>query len=225
MYGCSARHTLGGASFTYADGAAREGKADGMAVDGERRQFENDGDDDFRLMRLVQADLMEFERIYDKYVAVIYAYCRRRLDTTALAEDATSIAFMKALAAVPSFRAGSGTVRSWLFAIAHNVVLDQIRSQNRRSIRPLDEAFDVVDGMSSPEAAAIDNETRREMETAMEWLTGEQRRVIELRLAGLTGPEIAGVLSISHGAVRSLQRRALMRLRGALCGADKDGRP
>lgn len=192
--------------------------------DGQRWTTE-EGDDDLRLVRLAQADLVEFARLYDKYIDAIYAYCRRRLDTVPLAEDATSQTFTKALATVPSFREGSGTVRSWLFAIAHNVVLDQIRRLNRRAIRPLDEALNLIDDAPSPEAAALANEAHRELTGALAWLTDEQRAVVELRLAGLTGPEIADVLNISHTAVRALQRRALLRLRGALCGVEKDERP
>ena len=177
-----------------------------MTTGQDRPESGESGDEDLRLIRLAQTDLVEFARIYDKYVAVIYAYCRRRLDTDALAEDVASSVFMKALAATPAFKPGAGTVRSWLFAIAHNAVLDHIRLLNRRNDRPLEAA---------PQAI-------REMESALHWLTGEQRRVIELRLAGLTGPEIAQALGIEHGAVRSLQHRALMRMRGAMCGAGKE---
>ena len=196
-----------------------------MTGDDGQRWVTEEGDDDLRLMRLAQAELSEFARLYDKYVNAIYAYCRRRLDTVPLAEDATSQTFTKALATVPSFREGSGTVRSWLFAIAHNVVLDQIRRLNRRAIRPLDEALNLIDDAPSPEAAALASEAHRELAGALAWLTDEQRAVVELRLAGLTGPEIADVLNISHTAVRALQRRALLRLRGALCGVEKDERP
>ncbi len=198
-----------------------------MTLGGGLRDADDDGDDDRDLMRRAQTDLSEFARVYDKYVSVIYGYCRRRLDSDTLAEDATSIIFMKALAAAPGFKPGSGTgtVRSWLFTIAHNAVLDQIRIQARGPSQPLDVAFDLIDGAPGPETAALTRETSREMADALAWLTGDQRRVIELRLAGLTGPEIATVLNISHGAVRSLQRRAVVRMRGALCGADKDAQP
>ena len=200
------------------------GGTNGVKSGSGRESADDGGDDDLHLIRLAQTDLLEFGRIYDKYVAVIYAYCRRRLDTDALAEDATSTIFMKALAATPNFRPGAGTVRSWLFAIAHNAVLDQIRLLNRRADRPLEDAAEAIDAAPTPEAVTIENETRREMETALTWLTEDQRRVVELRLADLTGPEIARALGISHAAVRSLQRRAVMRLRGAMCGAGKDER-
>jgi DNA-directed RNA polymerase specialized sigma24 family protein len=47
-------------------------------------------------------------------------------------------------------------------------------------------------------------------------LTPEQREVVELRLAGLTGPEIAAAVGRSHGAVRALQFRAYQQLRTLL---------
>lgn len=172
-------------------------------------------------MRMAQTDLSEFARIYDKYVALIYAYCWRRLRSNVLAEDATSAVFMKALAATPGFKPGTGSVRSWLFAIAHNVTIDQFRRMSSRADHPLEAAAEIMDNSPSPETIAVRNEAARDLETAMEWLTDEQRRVIELRLAGLAGPEIAAVLGISHGAVRALQKRALMRLRGVMCGSSE----
>jgi RNA polymerase sigma-70 factor, ECF subfamily len=196
-----------------------------MATGDGLRETDSEGDDDLRLMARAQTDLLEFARVYDKYVAVIYGYCRRRLDSDAQAEDVTSAIFMKALAAVPNFKPGAGAVRSWLFAIAHNAVLDQIRQMTRRADRPLEDAAAAIDISPSPEAVALESETKREMDAAMHWLTEEQRQVIELRLAGLTGPEIAATLGIGHGAVRSLQRRAVMRLRGAMCGAGKESQP
>ena len=50
----------------------------------------------------------------------------------------------------------------------------------------------------------------------MTLLPEEQRRVVELRLAGLTGPEVAAALGRSHDSVRTTQRRALARLRTLL---------
>jgi RNA polymerase sigma-70 factor (ECF subfamily) len=53
-------------------------------------------------------------------------------------------------------------------------------------------------------------------------LSDEQQQIIELRLAGLNGPEIAAALGRSAGSVRTAQHRAIARLR-ALLGSDRDG--
>ncbi|MDF3038732.1 MAG: transcriptional regulator, LuxR family [Thermomicrobiales bacterium] len=59
-------------------------------------------------------------------------------------------------------------------------------------------------------------ERRRSVSEALALLPEEQRRIVELRLAGLTGPEVAAALGRSHDSVRTTQRRALARLRTLL---------
>ena len=60
---------------------------------------------------------------------------------------------------------------------------------------------------------AIVADEQRAVRDALEALPDDQRHVIELRLAGLSGPEIAGVVGRRHGAIRALQHRAFARLR------------
>ena len=66
-----------------------------------------------------------FGALYDRYLHRVYGYCYRLLGTREAAEDANTEVFMRALAALPVYRVGS--FRSWLFAIAHNVVADELR--------------------------------------------------------------------------------------------------
>jgi RNA polymerase sigma-70 factor, ECF subfamily len=168
------------------------------------------------LVALAQADPHEFARLYDRYVDPIYWFCYRRLESVPAAEDATSATFVKALAALPRFDPKGGTFRSWLFAIAHNVVLDHLRQATRRGDRSLESEAEIADKSPSPEASAIAGDERTALHVALAHLTEEQRQVVELRLAGLNGPEIASALGISHAAVRTAQRRALLRLRALM---------
>lgn len=164
---------------------------------------------DERLVALAQADRAAFGVLYDRYVGPVYRYCYGRLGDHEQAEDTTSLVFAQALAALPTQRGPS--VRSWLFAIAHNAVLN-----NRRAIhtdRPLDEAFDIVDPGPNPELLAEASERRRSVSEAIAQLPDEQRLVVELRMAGMTGPEVAATLGRSHDSVRTTQRRALAQLR------------
>ena len=171
---------------------------------------------DARLVELAQADSHAFAHLYDRYVEPIYGYCYRRLGNVAAAEDATSTTFFKALNALTRFRQTSGTFRSWLFSIAHNVVLDQYRASNRRPERPLEEAGEVYDRSPSPEELTVIADEQRRLRQALGALTEDQRQVIELRLAGLDGPEIAQALGKSHSSVRTAQHRALQKLRAVL---------
>jgi RNA polymerase sigma-70 factor (ECF subfamily) len=175
---------------------------------------------DEALVRLAQERRSAFGPLYRKYAAAIYRYALRLLRSPAMAEDATSATFMRALSALPRFDPESGTFRAWLFAIAHNAIVDQIRDRDRRQAQPLETVEEIESALPSPESSAIDRELARTVDAALAHMTTEQRSVVELRLAGLTGPEIAAVLSITHGAVRAAQRRALLRLRELLGDAD-----
>jgi RNA polymerase sigma-70 factor (ECF subfamily) len=77
----------------------------------------------------------------------------------------------------------------------------------------LDEAAPFVDPAPGPEDAALAAEGRREVQLLLAAVPHDQRRVLELRLAGLTPTEIAAALGSSPGAVRASQYRAVKRLR------------
>lgn len=152
-----------------------------------------------------QQDPAAFESLYDRYLDQIYAFCYRRLGTRELAEDATSQVFVRAMAALPGFQAIS--FRGWLFAIARNVVADVRRERPTTTI----------EAVLGHKALIVDDEPRHiaqlDLRQLMDRLTPEQRDAIELRLSGLTAPEIGQILGRNPGAVRALQFRAIEQLR------------
>jgi RNA polymerase sigma-70 factor, ECF subfamily len=170
------------------------------------------GEDDAVLVERARRDPQDFAPLYGRYVDAVYRYCYRRLGGREAAEDATSAVFAKALAALPAYRDGS--FLGWLFAIAHNVVADVHR--RRRPEGPLAAVGDPVDAAPTPEEAALAADERRSVRALLATLPTDQRRVLELRLAGLTGAEIAAVLGRSVAAVKMLQLRAMTRLRADL---------
>jgi len=178
-------------------------------VTGELPLLDAGSDDD--LVAAAKMDRAAFAPLYRRYVDPIFRYCHRRLGSREAAEDATSIVFAKALAALPRYRDGS--FRSWLFTIAHNTIVNDLRAAEIRTVRPLETALDLVDGASGPEAIAIGAEDQRTVQRLLARLPAHDRHLLELRLAGLTGAEIAQVLGRSHGAVRVAQFRAIARLR------------
>ena len=68
----------------------------------------------------------------------------------------------------------------------------------------------------SPEASALQRDEQHRLWRALDQLSDEQREVLELRLAGLTGQEIAEATRRSLSATKSIQFRALSRLRTVL---------
>lgn len=171
------------------------------------------------LVEAARRDPDAFAPLYERYVAMIYRFCFRRLGTREEAEDATSITFQKALRSLRSFHGGS--FRAWLFTIADRTTLDRLRRGKRE--QPLDQAFLIPDRTRSPEAEAVGADARRRLWEALVVLTPDQRRVIELRLSGLDFGEIAQVLNRNRNAIDALNFRAVQRLRQVLMTAHPEG--
>ncbi len=170
--------------------------------------------DDAALVAAAKCERAAFAPLYLRYADPVYRYSLRRLGTKEAAEDATAQVFMKALAALPAYREDRTSFRSWLFAVAHHVLVDIERARRPSSV--LEEAAAVADSAPGPEATALSAEAQEEVRSLLAAVAPDQRRVLELRLAGLTTVEVAAVLGCSPGAVRSAQFRAATRLRALL---------
>jgi RNA polymerase sigma-70 factor (ECF subfamily) len=165
---------------------------------------------DAELVARAKGDPQAFAALYRRYIDAIYRYCAHRLGGRQAAEDATSEIFVKAFTSIRSCR-DERAFRSWLFAIAHHVVTDSYRA--RRPDEPFDAAADVLDPAPNLEDAAVVAEGERSVQALLARLVPRQARILELRLAGLTGPEIARVLGCSLAAVKIGQVRGYARLR------------
>jgi RNA polymerase sigma-70 factor (ECF subfamily) len=164
---------------------------------------------DSELVAAARIDPHAFTLLYQRYVNNVHRYCYRRLGNREAAEDATSQIFMKVLASLPAFR--NTSFRAWLFAIAHNEVVD--RRRRDRPSYPLDGVEFLHDRSPSPEDLALAGDESRRVQALLRQLPDHQRQVIELRMAGLTGTEIASALGRSQANVHVTQFRALNRLR------------
>lgn len=163
-----------------------------------------------------------FALLYRRDVGPIYRYSYRRLGSREAAEDATQQIFEKALAALPRYRDAS--FRGWLFTIADRTLTDRHRTEH--PTHPLAAAVAVADAAPTPEELAIRAEQGRQVRGLLARLEDDERRLLELRLAGLNDAEIARLLGRNHGTVRNIQYRTVARLRTMLCIAsgEKEGR-
>jgi RNA polymerase sigma factor (sigma-70 family) len=177
--------------------------------------------DDVALVADARRDRRAFGALYDRYAERVYSYCLHRLDSREAAEDATSLIFTRAIAGLHRFQGGS--FAAWLFAIAHNTVANVYRE--RRPEAPLEAIGEIASPSSSPEDLALGRDDQRLVRELLGSLPADQRRVIELRLAGLTGAEIAEALGRSLASIKMLQARALarMRARTATHERERDG--
>jgi RNA polymerase sigma-70 factor (ECF subfamily) len=178
-------------------------------------------DDEAALVAGAQSDPRAFAPLYRRYADPVYRYCYRHLGSREAAEDATSQIFTRALAALPGL--GERPFRPWLFVIAAHAVVDVHRA--RRPEATLDAAVAVVDPAPSPEEQAMAAADGRAILAALARLSAADRRLVELRLAGLSGAEIAAVLGRSPGAVRVAHHRAVARLRALRAEQGGEGAP
>lgn len=173
----------------------------------------HDDGTDAALVARAQHDRHAFGALYDRYFDAVYRYCFVRLGGAEWAEDAAHQVFVRALEGVSRYQE-SGRFRSWLFTIAHNVVVDELAMRPQRLTH--DELDRFTDPTPGPEADALAAVELQRVRSALAQLPPDQQRAIELRVAGLTGREIARELGRSHEAVKMLQQRGLIRLRTLL---------
>ena len=190
----------------------REGAARGGVVPLDR---------DRPLVEAARRDPAQFDALYRKYLAQVYAYALYELADHHAAEDATERVFMRALAALPRFRElatpadgpDASTFRVWLFRIARNVVANERRSRRRRPAASLETALGAGLVVADPVDIEQGVETRDEAAAALralDRLPDDRRRALLLRFVDeMSTAEIAGVLGRSEGAVRVLIHRGL----------------
>lgn len=181
-----------------------------------------------------RTDVMSMlEEVFTLHKQDLFLYCYRRLGDAEQANDACGRIMLKALSGIEGFtphpeRSGA-TVRAWLFRIARNDLIDSQRTQKwTHSLDRLDHEgksmHDPPDHRPSPEETVIANEADQQVRAMLRELPDSQRAIVELRLAGLTGDEIAQTLEMTLSAVKSAQYRAYQKLRDLLSDDLESGR-
>lgn len=167
---------------------------------------------DKALVAKVQAGMNEnFVFLYDAYLDKIYRFLYFRTGHQETAEDLTSQTFLKALDKVNSFDSSKGTFQSWLYRIAHNLLIDHYRVP-RRHVDLKAAQYVAVD--SSPE-----QDTDRELNIAqvrslMETLPEQARELIVLRIwEELPYSEIARIMDKSEASLKMQFSRLIASLR------------
>jgi RNA polymerase sigma factor (sigma-70 family) len=164
---------------------------------------------DQRLVALVEAGSEPaFEALVARYREPLLRYCRRILAGDR-AEDAVQQTFVNAHAAILAGRGGAD-VRPWLYRIAHNVAIDQLRQ------RADAELSDDLPGGDLPDDIFSRRERFAGVVAALDDLPPRQRDALVLReLEGRSYDEIAVAMGVGDGAVRQLLNRARNTVRQA----------
>lgn len=143
----------------------------------------------------------------------MYAYVASLLRDRSAAEEVTALAFERAYRRRGRYRPGRGTPEAWLFGIARNAALDELRRRRRR----VELEAEVEDVWSStPDEHAEQALRRSVVRAALLRLDARDRELVALKFAaGLSNAEIARVLGISETNAGTKLHRTLEKLRRA----------
>jgi RNA polymerase sigma-70 factor, ECF subfamily len=164
-------------------------------------------------MAVGTTDTETFAALYERTFPRVYAYVASLLRDRSTAEDVTAQAFERAYSRRAGYRARRGSREAWLFGIARNAALDELRRRKRRARLEAEPAD--VDAPDADEQVELT--LRREtVRAAMGALDGRERDLLALKFsAGLSNAEIAAVLGLSETAAGTRLHRTLTKLRKA----------
>jgi RNA polymerase sigma-70 factor (ECF subfamily) len=159
------------------------------------------------------ARALDFDALYRDARDDVFAYTATLLRDSAAAEDVTAQAFERAYKRRSRFDARRGSPRAWLFGIARNAALDELRRRKRADTTEIPPPT----YEPGPDEAAQLAAERDAIRAALGTLPAKDRELIALKYhADLSNGDIAAVLEINANHVGTLLHRAMNKLREAV---------
>jgi RNA polymerase sigma-70 factor (ECF subfamily) len=185
--------------------------------------------DEQLMLRFQAGEVRAFEELVRRHRTPVFSFLLRLTGDRGRAEDLCQDAFLRVVKGADAWEPRA-TFRTWVFAMARNLAVDEARRQVFRRTEPLDapDRDPAPSDAPGPDAAAEGALLRPKLEAALAALPEEQREVFLLREhAGLRFAEIAEVTGVPENTVKSRMRYALEALRARLealgIGPDADG--
>lgn len=155
-----------------------------------------------------------FENLYRSSRDDLYAYVTTLLHDSSAAEDVIALAFERAYVRRRSFDRRRGEERAWLFGIARNAALDELRRRTRTARLAVDP--EDREANDQPHDGIELTLRRTVVRTALAQLPAREREIVGLKFhAGMSNAEIAQVLGVSESNVGTLLHRTMQKLRKA----------
>jgi RNA polymerase sigma-70 factor (ECF subfamily) len=143
----------------------------------------------------------------------VYAYLASLLGDRATAEDVTALAFERAFRRRRSFNPRRGSERAWLFGIARNAALDELRRRSRGARLHAEPPAPTETGTEDEAETALRHAA---VQAALAMLSSRERELIALKFhAGLSNPDLARVLRVSESNAGTMLHRTITKLRKA----------
>lgn len=164
-------------------------------------------DEQALLVRARLHDVDALALIFDTYYKMIFRYIYVRVGHVQTSEDLAAQVFQRLLAHAPDQH-----LKAWLFRVAENLIIDDVRRSIHRNHAPLDEDMIASSSLDQADPIALDR-----LRAALDRLTPIQRQSVTLRyLFEMPNEDIAQVMNLSVGAVKAHVHRGLIALRGWL---------
>lgn len=158
----------------------------------------------------------DFSAVYEEHVWTVYGFFGYRVRSRDDAEDLTQLTFERALRAWGSYDERKASVRTWLMAIARNILVDHYRSDRSALQQPLDELAPGAEPVHEDFPGEV-SDLSVDLSTALGELGEREREIVALRYGGdMSGPEIAEMTGLSLANVQQISSRALRKLRERL---------
>lgn len=162
--------------------------------------------------RIGAGDKRAMHAFYMRHNQAVYAFAVSRSGNAELSSDCVHDTMLDVWRSAVSF-AGRSSVKTWLFSIARNKLVDALRKRGKLSY--VDEVPEQEDTAPNPEAAAIAAAESTRLHRCIEGLSGPQRTAIRLAfLEDLSYPEIAEIEAVPIGTIKTRihhAKQALMR--------------
>jgi RNA polymerase sigma-70 factor (ECF subfamily) len=172
---------------------------------------------DHCLALVARGDETAFASLYDLASSQVYGVVHRVVRNAAVAEEVTQEVFVQVWRTATRFDPSVGRAMTWICMIAHRRAVDRVRSEESHARR--DERYvEQVPVEPAPIAdVVVDHLDRLRVRRALDTLTPVQRESVELAFyGGYTHVEVASLLDVPLGTVKTRIRDALIRLRGSL---------
>lgn len=180
---------------------------------------DGDGRDaDALLARVAQGDRRAYEALFDQLAPMAFGVCRKVLRDTALAEEVAQEVMLEVWRTAPRHRAEKASARTWVAVIAHRRAVDRVRSEQAERNRRERDARVGAPTASDPVGERVADDAERDrVKEALTELTPIQRQSVELAYyGGHTHTEVAALLDLPLGTVKTRIRDGLIRLRDTL---------
>lgn len=171
-------------------------------------------EDQTLLSQVTRGDQRAFVTLYERYSSRVYTLILYMVNDRMLAEEILQETFLRVWSRANQYNPERGSVLIWLLAIARRTVLERLRFESRRpAVDDGEEPSVLLESLPEPETTS--EEARwRSLHLAVQSLPAEQRKLIELAYyQGLSQSEIADMLNLPLGTVKTRLRTGMMHLR------------